>query len=173
MNLLQNANGIQGNTVRGRRSHYIVEERVINTTRFNFNTTLNTAIKENVSFTAGANFQSQTNNYYKKLDDLLGGDFYVDINQFAERDFPTNAAAGQNDLNNPNRILKEGDKFGYNYDINIKKASVWMQTVFKFRKLDVFVATEHSYTSFFRTGNVKSGLFPNNSFGKSKTYQFL
>lgn len=169
---VQNANGIQGNTVTGRRSHYIVEERVINTTRFNFNTTLNTAIKENVSFTAGANFQSQTNNYYKKVDDLLGGDFYVDINQFAERDFPSNAAAGQNDLNNPNRILKEGDKFGYNYDINIKKASVWMQTVFKFRKLDVFVATEHSYTSFFRTGNVKSGLFPNNSFGKSKTYNF-
>jgi hypothetical protein len=64
---VQNANGIQGNTVTGRRSHYIVEERVINTTRFNFNTTLNTAIKENVSFTAGANFQSQTNNYYKKV----------------------------------------------------------------------------------------------------------
>ncbi len=169
---VQNVNGVPGRTVSGRRSHYIVEERVINTTRYNINTTLNTAIKENVNFTAGATFQSQTNKYYKKVDDLLGGEFYVDINQFAERDFPSNSSAGQNDLNNPNRIVREGDKFGYNYEINIKRASVWMQTVFKFRKLDVFVAAEHSYTSFFRRGNVRTGIFPNNSFGKSKTYNF-
>jgi hypothetical protein len=34
------------------------------------------------------------------------------------------------------------------------------------------VASEHSYTSFFRKGNVKTGLFPNNSYGKSTTYNF-
>jgi len=106
------------------------------------------------------------------VDDLLGGEFYVDVNQFAERDFPTNPLAGQNDVNRPNRILHEGDKFGYNYDINIKKGSVWLQGVFKFRKIDLFVSTEHSYTSFYRYGNVKSGLFRDNSYGKSKTYNF-
>ena len=169
---VNNVNGIIGNTVSGKRSHYIVEERVINTTRYNFNTTLNTAIKENVVFSAGLTYQAQKNNYYKKVDDLLGGDFYVDVNQFAERDFPTNPSANQNDLNNPNRILREGDKFGYNYDINIKRGSLWMQTIFKFRKVDVFVSTEHSYTSFFRRGNVRNGLFKDNSFGKSKVYDF-
>lgn len=167
-----NANGIQGNDVWGRRSHYIVEERVINTTKYNFNSTLNTAITENVNFTAGVTYQSQNNHYYKKVDDLLGGDFYVDINQFGERDFPTNPGAGQNDLNNPNRIVRVGDKVGYNYDLNIKKGSVWMMGTFKFRKIDLFVSTEHSYTSFFRKGNVKTGLFPNNSYGKSTVYNF-
>lgn len=170
--VVHNANGIAGNDVTGRRSRYIVEDRIINTTKYNFNSTLNSTITENIIFTAGITYQSQKNHYYKKVDDLLGGDFYVDVNQFGERDFPTNPNAGQNDLNNPNRILNVGDKFGYNYDLNIKKGSVWLQGVFKFRKIDVFVATEHSYTSFFRYGNVKSGLFADNSYGKSTTQNF-
>jgi hypothetical protein len=106
------------------------------------------------------------------LEDLLGGEFYVDVNQFGERDFPANPSAAQNNLNSPNRLVGVGDRFGYNYDINIKKGAVWLQGVFKFRKIDVFVATEHSYTSFYRKGNVKSGLFPDNSFGKSETQNF-
>ena len=170
--VMHNVNGIQGNDVSGKRSHYIVEERVVNTTKYNFNSTLNTSVTENITFTAGITYQSQNNHYYKKVDDLLGGDFYVDVNQFGERDFPTNPGAGQNDLNNPNRIVGVGDKFGYNYDLNIKKGSVWMQGVFKFRKIDIFVATDHSYTSFYRNGNVKSGLFADNSYGKSTIYNF-
>ena len=170
--VVRNANGIVGNDVSGRRSHYILEERIINTTKYNFNSTLNTSVSENVMFTAGITYQSQKNHYYKEIDDLLGGDFYVDVNQFGERDFPTNPSAGQNDLNNPNRIVAVGDKLGYNYDLNIKRGSVWMQGVFKFPKFDVVVSTEHSYTSFFRFGNVKSGLFAENSYGKSTTYNF-
>jgi len=170
--VVRNANGIPGNDVSGRRSKYIIEDRIINTTKYNFNSTLNTNISENVIFTAGLSYQSQKNHYYKEVDDLLGGEFYVDVNQFGERDFPTNNSAAQNDLNRPNRILKTGDKFGYNYDLNIKKGSVWLMGVFKFRKFDVFIASEHSYTSFFRYGNVQSGLFANNSYGKSTTYNF-
>lgn len=170
--VVNNVNGILGNNVRGRRSRYIVEERIINTTKYNFNSTLNSAVTENINFTAGVTYQSQNNHYYKELEDLLGGEFYVDVNQFGERDFPANPGAAQNNLNSPNRLVGVGDRFGYNYDINIKKGAVWLQGVFKFRKIDVFVATEHSYTSFYRKGNVRSGLFPDNSFGKSETQNF-
>jgi hypothetical protein len=169
---VQDANGIAGNVVSGKRAHYILEERVINTTRYNLGTTLNTAFGDHILFTAGANIQGQTNRYFKRVDDLLGADFYVDVNQFAERDFPTNANAGQNDLNAPNRILHVGDKFGYQYNINIIKASAWAQAVVKFKQVDFFVAVENSYTSFFREGKVRNGLFPENSFGKSKKYSF-
>jgi hypothetical protein len=169
---VQDANGIAGNVVSGKRAHYIVEERVINTTRYNLGTTLNTAFGDHILFTAGANIQGQTNRYFKRVDDLLGADFYVDVNQFAERDFPTNEGAGQNDLNAPNRILHVGDKFGYRYNINIFKASAWAQAVIKFKQADFFIAVENAYTSFFREGMVKNGLFPNNSLGKSKKYSF-
>lgn len=165
---IQNANGIAGNTVRGRRSHYIVEERVINTQRLNFNTVLNTRFGDHIDFTAGASYQQQKNHYYKKVNDLLGGEFYVDLNQFAERDYPTDPNANQNDLNRPNRILHVGDQFGYDYNININKMAGWAQGVFKFNKVDFFLAGEVSNTKFWRTGNVRNGLFPDNSYGKSQ-----
>ncbi len=167
-----NANGIQGNSITGRRSHYVVEERRIDQTRYNFNTVLNTSLKSNIDLTAGLSYSAQDNHYYKKLDDLLGGDFYVDINQFAERDFRNNNAVIQNDVNRPNRILYEGDEFGYNYNMNIREATAWVQTNVKFRKFDLFMAAEHTFTSFWRVGHVRSGLFPSNSYGSSEKHNF-
>ena len=169
---VKNVGGIAGNDRSGRRSIYVVEDRVVGTNRLNFNTTLNTSLSENIDFTAGASYQYQNNHYYKELNDLLGGEFYVDLNQFAERDFGFGDQFNQNDLNNPNRILKEGDRFGYNYNITIQRAAAWAQANVKFRKIDFFVAAEHSYTNFFRTGNVRTGIFPDNSFGKSKVNRF-
>ncbi|MBS1927966.1 MAG: TonB-dependent receptor [Chitinophagaceae bacterium] len=169
---INNVDGIPGNSVSGLRSRYIVEDRAVLTQKFSFNSTINSTVSNHVILTAGVSYQAQNNNYYKKVDDLMGGQFYVDINQFAERDFPSNTSAIQNNLNSPNRILHEGDKFGYNYDLNIKRGAIWAQGNLKFAKVDAFFATQHSYTSFFRYGNVRTGLFPNNSFGKSKTYNF-
>lgn len=169
---INNANGIQGNSVSGLRSRYIVEDRTVLTQKFSFNSTINSTISNHVILAGGVSYQSQNNNYYKTVDDLMGGQFYVDINQFAERDFPTNTNAIQNNLNSPNRILHEGDKFGYNYNLNIKRGAIWAQGTLKFAKVDAFFSTEHSYTSFFRYGNVRTGLFPGNSFGKSTTYNF-
>lgn len=169
---INNVDGIAGNTVTGRRSRYILEERVTHTNRYNFNSTLNAALNSHVDLTAGVSFDNQRNNYYKKVDDLLGGDFYVDINQFAERDFPNNQDAVQNDLNHPNRILHAGDKFGYNYNINLQKAGAWAQVNVKFSKLNFFLAADHSFTQFYRVGYVKNGINPDNSYGTSKKYNF-
>lgn len=172
VDVVNNVNGVAGNTVTGRRSRYILEDRIVNTTRYGINTTLNTTIGSNIDFTTGISYQHQKSGYYKEVNDLLGGDFYVDVNQFAERIQVGDPNVNQNDVNNPNRILKEGDKFGYNYDITTTKAAAWVQAVIKFRKIDLFISGEHSYTRFQRIGNVKTGLFPNNSFGKSKANHF-
>ncbi len=164
---IYNANGIEGNTITGNRSYYIQGERTTNSKRINFNAVLNSRLSNHVDLTAGESYQSSNNNYFERIADLLGGSFWVDVNQFAQRDFPTNENAYQNDLNHPNRIVKTGDKYGYNYNININKASVWSQFVFKFPHVDFFIAGEGSQTIFKRIGNVKNGLFPDNSYGKS------
>jgi hypothetical protein len=169
---IANANGIPGNTVSGMRSRYIIEERVINTKRLNLNSVLNTKFGDYIDFTAGASFQSQNNHYFKKVDDLLGGEFYVNLNQFAERDFPVDNSANQFDLDRPNRILYEGDKFGYDYNIEISRVAGWAQGVFKFSKVDLFAAGQLSHTQFFREGNVRNGLFPDDSKGKGTDNSF-
>lgn len=169
---IYDANGIKGNSVSGRRSYYIQQERVTNARRINFNTVVNTRLNNNIDLSAGVSFQSLKNNNFQRVADLLGGEFYVDLNQFAERSFPSDASANQNDVNNPNRILAVGDKYGYNYDINVNKPAGWLQLVFKFRKFDFFAAGELSQTQFWRKGYVKNGLFLDNSFGKSDVNVF-
>lgn len=169
---INNANGQPGNSVSGHRSRYIIEERIINTQRFNANAVINTKFSDQIEFTGGASYQVQRNHYYKEVEDLLGGEFYVNLNQFAERDFPVDNSANQFDLDVPNRILYKGDKFGYDYNINISKAAAWAQSVFKFNKVDFFVAGQVSLTKFYREGKVRNGLFPNSSFGKGTVNDF-
>lgn len=163
---INNVNGVPSNTVSGVRSRYIIEERVINTQRINLSSVINTRFGEHIDFTGGLTYQYQNNHYYKKVDDLLGGQFYVNLNQFAERDYPVDNMANQFDIDMPNRILFVGDKFGYDYNIHISKASAWTQGVFKFNRFDFFLAGQYTYAFFYREGNVRNGLFPNTSAGK-------
>lgn len=169
---INNVDGIPGNTVTGLRSRYIVGERVINTKRMNFNSVLNTRVSNHADLTIGISNQYQRNHYYQKVNDLLGGDFWMNLNQFAERDYPNNTDAVQNDLNNPNQVVKEGGKYGYNYDIDINKTAIFLQSVFKYRKFDFHVSGEFSVTTFYRVGHVRNGLFPDHSYGESTRYNF-
>ncbi len=160
------------NGVTGYRSRYILSEAVNNTQKAIFNTVFNTRIDNNIAFTAGASYQAKKDNFYKKILDLLGGDYFADLNQFAERSYPNNPDAGQPDLNNRNHVARVGDRYQYDYNINISKVSGWAQTVFKYNQFDFFAALELSSTQFYRTGNMKNGLFPNSSYGKGLSNTF-
>jgi hypothetical protein len=106
------------------------------------------------------------------MSDLLGGDFWVDVDQFAERDFANDSVA-QNDLSTTNKLIKAGDKFGYDYNIHNNKAELFGQVDFKSKKVDAYAGLTGSYTSFWRTGNVQNGRFPEESLGDSEKNNFL
>ena len=169
---IHGVNGMEGNEVTGLRSHYILEQRIQHVQRISLNSVLHAVLKNQVEITAGLGYLQQQDHYYKKLDDLLGGEFYVNLNQFAERDFPSNPVASQNDADIPNRILKTGDHFGYDYSLSIHETSGWLQAVFKKKRVDFFAATSFSATAFQRTGHVRNGLFPDRSFGRSAVNSF-
>ncbi|MES2429477.1 MAG: TonB-dependent receptor [Bacteroidota bacterium] len=156
----------------GNRSLYVLSDQVTSSNNFNANSTINTKFGKHIDFSGGLTYQYMRNHYYKEITDLLGGDFFVNVNQFAERDFPSNDSATINNLNNLNTIVKEGDIYDYNYVINSHKASAWMQAMFKYKKLNFFLSGNGSTTSFYRVGQYKTGLFPDNSFDKSDIQQF-
>ncbi len=163
----------QTETVYGKRARYFQTNNTEDERSFNLNLVYNNALGEHVALTAGINYQFQRTQYYQEVTDLLGADYAVDVNQFAERDFPDSLAASQNDLNRPNRVLHEGDKFGYNYFINTHKAGAWVQSVFKYNKVDFFVAGQISTSAFWRKGMTRYGLNPDGSFGKSSVKLFV
>ncbi len=164
---IQNVNGIAGLTHTGNRSYYILEERVNQIKRLHFSTVLNTRLKENISITAGVSLQWQHSRYYKRINDLLGGDFYLDLNQFAEDNTGTDADQIQNNLSQPNAILTTGDTYGYDYSVKTFVSKGFVQLSVARKKTDFFAAAEISHTRFFREGNRQNGLFRFQSLGKS------
>lgn len=169
---VQNANGVDGLTVYGKRSRYIIEERVTDSKRFTINSTYNQVVNDHLVISAGIIYQFQESDNYKRVKDLLGGEFYVDLNQWAQLDFPDSVEAIQNNLDTPNRILTEGDRFGYSYLSTVTKTTGWAQAQFKYDRVDFFIAGRVDGTEFFRTGKYRNGIFADNSLGDSEKQNF-
>ncbi|MCW8896515.1 MAG: TonB-dependent receptor [Flavobacteriales bacterium] len=168
---LDNVDGT-GTSLTGNRSKYIVEEQRQDVYDYGFNSTLTHKLADNLTLSGGIKGSIYKSKNFKVIDDLLGGDFWVDVDQFAERDFADPDAA-QTDLNNPNRAVREGDKFGYDYDININTTNLYAQLDGTSAKIDWFFGASTTYTSFWRTGNVRNGLFPEDSYGDSEKQNFF
>ena len=170
---IYNVNGEAGNNLTGKMSQYILQEQHQDPLKLSFNSYIQTELNDFTSFNGGISYQNEKVKQFSVVDDLLGGEFYVNFDKYAERDFPNNPDVIQNDLNNPNNVVYEGDVFGYNYEINSSKAKAWAKTLFVLDKLDLYIAGDVSYTSFFRNGLYKNGKFPESSYGKSETVSFL
>ncbi|MDR2653625.1 MAG: TonB-dependent receptor [Prevotellaceae bacterium] len=151
---------------------YLIEDQRNDRNILSFNSVFNTAFKENISLQAGVEMRNVETNYFKEIEDLLGADYWIDIDKYAKRDHPEDDNYYQSDLNNPNRKVVTGDRFGYDYIINHTEMSLWTLLRMKFNAVDVYFGAQLSNTSFYRKGFTKTGMFPNNSFGKAQTHNF-
>jgi len=152
--------------LKGHKSHYILADNITATKRFNFNTTFNTVVSSKFFVSGGLSYQSEVNEHYKKAKDLLGGDYFVDVNTFAQFNYNTPM------YNQKDTIVRQGGKYGYDYEMHINKAAAWLQGIYKFNHLDVFLALEGSNTQFYRNGLFKNDVFATSSQGKSATQNF-
>ena len=160
----------------GNQAVYIVENRHNDQNQISFNTFLNKEMNEHLSITEGIELRKYTSQNYKTIEDLLGGQYWMDIDQYSQRDYASDTngtSVMQNDLNNPNRIVKKGDVFGYNYNINQNTALLWGQAEFTYNKIDFFFAANASGTQFWREGKIKNGINPNTSYGNSEKKTFV
>jgi len=160
-----NQNNIGGNAIN------IVYEDRSDDRQFTANTILNTAINDNITINAGANFTSLTSENFAEITDLLGGRAFLDVDNFAS-DLVVDPGAVQNDLNNPNRLVVEGDRFRYNFEIQSNSIGGFAQAQFKYKKVDFFVAASVENTTYQRNGLYRNGGFPTNSFGKGEKLSF-
>lgn len=161
------------NGVAGNRSLYVIGQDRNDIRKISFSAHLQKAIGEHIKLYTGLAYVYQHTESYRKLLDLLGGDYYVNLNQFAERTYVGNTIFNQNDLNDPDRIVRVGDKYSYDYYSDFNNAYWWGQGVFSFNKVDFFLSGKVGFNAFSREGLYKNGLFPDDSYGKSKTESFL
>ena len=159
-NELYEVNANNGNSL-----YYLYEDRV-DDSQITFNSILNTTLSKTINLNAGVTYQNLTSENYGNMLDLLGGNGFVDLDQYAEGE------AQENDLNNPNRVVGVQDKFQYNYTINAATVGAFAQLQFTKRKLDYFVGINFKNTSYQRNGLFQNGTYSTNSFGKGEKQSF-
>ncbi|WBL22519.1 TonB-dependent receptor [Zunongwangia sp. HRR-M8] len=138
------------------------------------NSTFDHKINSDFKLNGGINFQHLQSHNYAKIDDLFGGNRFLDIDFFAAptNDFTLEEVA-QSDLQNPNRLVGEGETYKYNYDLNSTKLEAFSQLQFITKNIETYLSAKVSSTNYDRVGNYQNGLFPDNSLGKSSVLHFI
>ena len=148
------------------RSVYALYEDRTDDNLFNANSILNSNLSDNIVLNAGVNVRKLRSHNYQNMLDLLGGDYFLDIDPF----FSGNAS--QADLNNPNRQVRENEAYGYNYLLHALTFDGFTQFKFTYDKADFYLAQSFSRTEYEREGIYRNGIYANNSEGKSKSLTF-
>lgn len=169
---VRDANGIPGVEVTGYRSKFIVEDRRNDKSQLGFASSLQQSIRENIQLSAGLQLVWYQGFHYNKVDDLLGGEFWLDVDKYANQEPLVITDESQSDLRRPNRIVKEGDRYAHDYTANVNAYTLFAQSDFTWTRIDFFVSATASYTSFWRTGHMQNGHFPDHSFGDSEKQSF-
>jgi len=170
---IPNANGTPS-ADSGKRSLYVIGSDVDDIKKWTFSTCLQKALNNHITVYTGANYIAQQTESYREMDDLLGGDFFLNVNSFTERNYAGTTTLNQNDINSPNQLIKKGDKYLYDYIVRFTKAWWWGQAAFTYNKVDFFLASNYGFNSFQREGLYRNGLYAtaNESFGKGEKQTF-
>jgi hypothetical protein len=165
---VQNANGSPGSNITGKRAAYIIENQHADNQELGANVTFTHALTNRLNLNGGTSALRYTGRNYKTVEDLLGADFWTDWDFFGQFD-PSDALDGrQSDLRIPNHLIKTDERFGYDYNENIRKGSAWIQAQWNLRKLNLNLGAEGVQTVQWRTGRMLNGRFPNSSLGNSE-----
>ncbi|QVY64788.1 carboxypeptidase-like regulatory domain-containing protein [Polaribacter sp. Q13] len=152
----------------GLENAYVLYEDRNDDKQLTINSILNTEINENISINGKIEYKQLRSHNFASVIDLLGGEGYLDIDPFG-----ANEEEKQNDLLNPNRIVKEGDEFKYNFNLNSTIIAAFTQAQFRYNKTDFYAALNVSSTTHQREGLYKNGSFSESSLGKSEAQKFM
>ncbi|MDG5490907.1 TonB-dependent receptor [Psychroserpens sp. SPM9] len=160
----------------GGNSIYAIQEDRNDDSQFTVNTIFDTELSERIRLNAMVSYRNLKSENFANLKDLLGGTGYLDVDFFAEEDanvIQSLEDIAQSDLNNPNRIVQEGDRYKYNYEIDANVLTGFAQAQFKYNKVDFYVGANISTTTYQRNGLFNNGNFAGSrSFGKSEKLDF-
>ncbi len=165
VNSIQNKNG-------GTASYY-QERRHNDQMVFALSPTWSHNVNNQWKYTAGLVLNHTKGMHYKTMQDLLGAENFIDIDTYAERDYGKGSMEVQNDLRNPNRRIREGDRFGYDYNIFVNKAKAWGQTQYSFGTSVLYLGAYGEGTTIEREGLMQNGRAKDYSYGKSGAARFM
>ena len=170
--LIQNNKMGEKNSIygEGHRSVAMIEERHTDQIDYNFAAQLNHVFRGGSKLTAGLRARINRTEYYSEVKDLLGGDYWLDVDKFAERDFGDNEFSYQNNMAYYNKYghaeaVKEGDKYNYDYYAHLREGQLWAAYDVKAGGFSANIGAEVGFSSIWRQGLWEKGLFLNANAG--------
>ena len=151
---------------------YLMEDRVERIANMQLLAEGITRISERLTVRYGIRAARTDSRFYKQMRDLMGRSYFVDRDYYLIDDGVYGNKL-QNDLRHPDRIIREGDRFGYDYDLRRNEIGAGGSLEYRADRLRAFIAAEVGAASVFRRGHYEKELFAGNkSFGKSRALHF-
>ena len=166
-NMMGEVNNLYGE---GHRAAYMIEERHTDQIDYNFAAQLNHIFRGGSKLTAGVRARVNRTEYYSTVKDLLGGDYWLDVDKFAERDFGNNTVSYQNNMayyreHGHAQAVKEGDKYNYDYYAHVRQGQLWAMYDVAAGGFSANIGAEVGFSSLWREGLWEKGLFLNENAG--------
>ncbi len=165
------ANGIAAQ--QGQDAMYYIQAKHNDALTLTFSSTLNMQLGKDKQLNVGIIGSSNKGMHYQTMEDLLGATTYHNINTYALGTYDRNSDEIQYDLNHRDKVIGVGDKFGYDYNLLVNNSKLWASYTENFGILHYTLAARLGYTSMQRDGKMRNGLAADNSYGKSKTAEFI
>lgn len=162
----------------GQDAVYYVQARHNDNLMLTMASTLSTQLTKDSRLNAGIMLGQNVGRHYQTMEDLLGASSFHNINTYALGTYELTDPRIQYDLNTmgtqgKGRLVYEDDKFGYDYNLTVRRGTVWGSYSENFGILHYTLAGKLAYDNMFRKGHMRNGMFADNSFGKSKKAEFL
>lgn len=142
--------------------------------------TFDWSIDNSTKFQVGLQLANNKGYHYSTMEDLLGGAYFHNVNTYAQGRYASNDSELQYDLNNPNGVVREGDKMRYDYDIISQNAKAWASFVKDKGISHNYLSVKMGATQMWRNGHMLNGFYDpakgwakNASCGKSGKAHFL
>jgi hypothetical protein len=161
----------------GGNSIYILKEDVEEEEMLSFNSILNAKLNDKITLNASVDYRASTIENYAQVNDLLGGQQFLDVDFFADENAQSAGvdafALAQSDVRNPDRLVVEGDKYEYNFEFDVQEYNAFAQTQFQYSWVDFYVGANFGQTTYQRNGFYESGYYQGDlSFGKGEKLTF-
>ena len=160
----------------GADAMYFVQAKHNNNLNVTLASTFKTDLGKWTTLVTGLQLAHNTGIHYQTMEDLLGASTFHNYNTYALGNYPMGDSHVYYDMNNPNGVVKVGDRFGYDYNIMVQKAQLWSSLKYNKGRLYTFLAGRVSGVTIQRDGKMRNGVAEAlgvSSYGKSGTAKFL
>ena len=157
----------------GTDAMYFIQAKHINNLNLALSSNLSLNLNRQSALNMGLQLATNKGMHYQTMEDLMGANSYKNVNTYALGTYSELDPRVQYDANHPNQQIREGDRFAYDYNLLVDKATAWATYKYSTGRLHSFISGRVAGVEMQRDGKMRNGMYLDNSYGKSGTAHFL